>query len=86
MGPKRGRGELEQEVEQFLDRLRSTFGDEWFDLGDARQLLACSRQHARTLLTRGVRLKRLEQHFEVNSLTDEYRVRQPAATEEDGEP
>ena len=86
MGSKRGRGELAQEVEQVLDRLRSTFGDEWFDLGDARQLLACSREHARTLLTRGVRLKRLEHRFSVTSLTDEYRVRHPAATKEDGEP
>lgn len=84
MGRKRGLGELTQEVEQFLDRMQSAFGEEWFELGDVRQLLACTYEYARTTLTRAVRLRRMEHRFSVTSLTDEYRVRKPAVTEEDG--
>lgn len=87
MGAKRGRGELAQSTEQTVARLQTAFGGEWFELGDAHQLIAFN-SSIRTgeVLDRAVRARLLEYRFNTKNRTDEYRVRQPAATKEDGEP
>ncbi|MCK9560797.1 MAG: hypothetical protein M0R44_10160 [Candidatus Marinimicrobia bacterium] len=84
MGAKRRRGELAQSIEQTVERLRTAFGGEWFELGDAHQLIALN-SSIRTgeVLDRAVRAKMLEYRFNTENRTDEYRVK-PAVTEEDG--
>lgn len=66
----------QDEIEVFVERMRASFGEEWFELGDAIQLrIFKSRFDTGRALDRGTKLRLLEHRVNKSSMMDEYRVK-----------